>query len=67
MMETANTTKSHDLRFLIWTRFNLASLGRIFKTRVDAIRLAVTDIVAKEPAQVVLVEDDHVIDELSLT
>jgi hypothetical protein len=51
---------------LIWPIINVAFLRRILKTRVDVIRVVVTDIVAKESVQVVLVENHHVDDDLSL-
>ena len=72
MMKTTVTTKPHDLCFLIRPTFGIASLHSettfppFLKSSMDAIRVVVTGMAAKEPAQVVLVENDHVINDLSL-
>jgi hypothetical protein len=52
MMKTTNTRSSHNSR--IWRRpiFNVASLRRVLKTRVDAILVVINDIVVQESSQV---------------
>jgi hypothetical protein len=52
MMKTTNTRSSHNSR--IWRRpmFNVASLRRVLKTRVDAILVVTNDIVVRESSQV---------------
>jgi hypothetical protein len=43
-----------------------STVGYISETSLDAIGVVIGDVVAEEPAKVVLAQDDHVIDELAL-
>ena len=66
MLEATDAPSSHDLRIGRRPNFNGATLRRISEYSVNTLRVVVTDIVAEESAQVLLIEHNHVIDDFSL-
>ncbi len=66
MVKAADTRQPHYLCARRRSSFNGTPLRCISNHSVNTLRIVVGDIVAEESAQVVLIEYDHVIDDLSL-
>jgi hypothetical protein len=67
MLKTTDAREPHNFGVRCRPRFNRTTIWRIAQHSVNALRVATTDIVAKESAQVILIEHVDVIDEFSLT
>jgi len=66
MVKTTDTRQPHPLCVRRRSSFNGTPLRCISNDRVNTLRIVVADIVTEEPAQVILIEHEHVIDDLSL-
>ena len=65
-MKAANPREPGNFRALRRPNFEGATFGCISEARVDPIGVVVGDVVAEEPAKVVLAQDDQLIDEFAL-
>lgn len=66
MVKTTDTRQPHPLCVRRRSSFNGTPLRYISNDRVNTLRIVVADIVTEESAQVILIEHEHVIDDLSL-
>ncbi len=62
MVKATDTRQPHYLCVRRRSSFNGTLRWRISEASVDTLRVVVADIVAEEPAQVVLIKYDHMID-----
>src|SRR5437870_13701476 len=62
MMQSAEARHGHNFRSRHASWLYRSSLGRMFVQRVvDTVFVIVTDVIAKQPAQVIFIEDDDMV------
>ncbi len=65
-MKAADPGQPHNFRVWRWATLSRSALWRILEARVDSVCVVVADVDSEEPAQMLLVEHDHMIDEFAL-
>ncbi len=66
MVKTTDARESHNSGVCRRPRFKGTTIRRILKHRVNTFRVVVGDVVSKESAQMILIEHNDVVDDLSL-
>ena len=65
MVQATHARHPDDFRIRLRLSLNRATVRRILNHSVNALGVVVADIVAKQPPQVVLIEHDHMIEDLA--